>query len=326
MNGVDNELGMRTTLAKQPDIKGQVSALELAIVHDHRHFCDFLPKYHCELNPIELVWARSKRYVRDRCIENYGAMLKSIPPSLSEENIPLHLIQQFFMRVRDFITVYREGGVGGESKDRREGGDASEALKMIMTLKKEMASHRTPPPSWAHPDKVKHRPWEVKKGLLGPGVKIAMPTGKRRSHEQGVYIIGSGGGGGEVSEEKEEEMMSVDNNVEIDDEDDVVDMTFEDIAQDLDDVLNRHFDGDLDVEDQGEEGDEGGDELERLMQEDDRQIENILKFDDIFGTNETDETTDKIDFDNVSVFDRDEDDEDDDSDDEEYEISADDNV
>ena len=197
---------------------------------------------------------------------------------------------------------------------------------MIMTLKKEMASHRTPPPSWAHPDKVKHRPWEVKKGLLGPGVKIAMPTGKRRSHEQGVYIIGSGGGGGEVSEEKEEEMMSVDNNVEIDDEDDVVDMTFEDIAQDLDDVLNRHFDGDLDVEDQGEEGDEGGDELERLMQEDDRQIENILKFDDIFGTNETDETTDKIDFDNVSVFDRDEDDEDDDSDDEEYEISADDNV
>ena len=51
----------------------------------------------------------------------------------------------------------------------------------------------------------------------------------------------------------------------------------------------------------------------------------MLNFDDILGTNETGETTDKIDFDNVSVFDRDVDD-DDDSDDGEYDNSADDNV
>ncbi|CAM9452654.1 unnamed protein product, partial [Discosporangium mesarthrocarpum] len=44
--------------------------------------CLVLPKYHCELNPMEMVWRRSKCFVWRHCKYTIQGMRKNIPFSL----------------------------------------------------------------------------------------------------------------------------------------------------------------------------------------------------------------------------------------------------
>ena len=70
-----------------------------------------LPKYHCELNPIERVWAQAKRYTKAYC--NYGivSLRKNVNPAL--ESGPLESIQKHFQKARDYMFAYLEGLDGG---------------------------------------------------------------------------------------------------------------------------------------------------------------------------------------------------------------------
>jgi len=53
---VENEnCCMAQLLSKQDDFWLQQSLLEMKIT-EHGHYCIFLPKFHCELNPIEMVF------------------------------------------------------------------------------------------------------------------------------------------------------------------------------------------------------------------------------------------------------------------------------
>jgi len=45
---------MARLLSQQDDFRNQLSMLE-QLIHDAGHECLFLPKFHCELNPIEMV-------------------------------------------------------------------------------------------------------------------------------------------------------------------------------------------------------------------------------------------------------------------------------
>jgi len=45
---------MARLLSQQDDFKNQPSQLE-NLIHSRGHYCIFLPKFHCELNPIEMV-------------------------------------------------------------------------------------------------------------------------------------------------------------------------------------------------------------------------------------------------------------------------------
>ena len=45
---------MARLLSKQEDFMNQVSMLEV-LIKEAGHKCIFLPKFHCELNPIEMV-------------------------------------------------------------------------------------------------------------------------------------------------------------------------------------------------------------------------------------------------------------------------------
>lgn len=51
-------------LSRQEDVRSQISMLEAAITC-RGHLCIFLPKFHCELNPIEMYWGQTKRKYRD---------------------------------------------------------------------------------------------------------------------------------------------------------------------------------------------------------------------------------------------------------------------
>ena len=50
----DNTCCMAQLLSKQDDFANQVSRLEI-LIKEAGHECIFLPKFHCELNPIEMV-------------------------------------------------------------------------------------------------------------------------------------------------------------------------------------------------------------------------------------------------------------------------------
>jgi len=48
------ECCMARLLSQQDDFKNQISMLE-TLIQNAGHLCIFLPKFHCELNPIEMV-------------------------------------------------------------------------------------------------------------------------------------------------------------------------------------------------------------------------------------------------------------------------------
>ncbi|KAJ3899937.1 hypothetical protein F5879DRAFT_810040, partial [Lentinula edodes] len=50
----NNGCCMARLLSKQEDFINQPSMLEI-IITNAGHYCIFLPKFHCELNPIEMV-------------------------------------------------------------------------------------------------------------------------------------------------------------------------------------------------------------------------------------------------------------------------------
>ena len=54
-------------LSSQPDFAAPVKSVVEEAVNAAGHLCLFLPKYHCELNPIEMVWGRAKQHQRNEC-------------------------------------------------------------------------------------------------------------------------------------------------------------------------------------------------------------------------------------------------------------------
>lgn len=51
---------MQRVLSLQPDFVAKKPLLQV-VIEQAGHKCLFLPKFHCELNPIEMVWGQAKR-------------------------------------------------------------------------------------------------------------------------------------------------------------------------------------------------------------------------------------------------------------------------
>jgi hypothetical protein len=51
---------MQHVLSLQPDFQAEKPLLQL-VIEKANHKCFLLPKLHCELNPIEMVWGQAKR-------------------------------------------------------------------------------------------------------------------------------------------------------------------------------------------------------------------------------------------------------------------------
>ena len=88
-----------------------------------------LPKFHCELNPIERVWAEAKRYSKAYCKYSSKNLRNVIPPAL--DSVTLESMQKHFRKVRHYMFAYLEGVPGG-----------SELEKLVKDYKKAIKSHR----------------------------------------------------------------------------------------------------------------------------------------------------------------------------------------
>ena len=81
-----------------------------------RHeLCDiiFFPKFHCELNFIELIWAFMKAYLRRRCENNYAHM-KELVPIVLNDHISNRLVRKSAQHCFRFMDGYRAGLNGPE--------------------------------------------------------------------------------------------------------------------------------------------------------------------------------------------------------------------
>ena len=63
VRGMKLEDRRKELLASHPDFRDEQPEIS-NFLRRKGHACLFLPKFHCELNPIEKCWAQAKRYTR----------------------------------------------------------------------------------------------------------------------------------------------------------------------------------------------------------------------------------------------------------------------
>ena len=109
---------MRRRLKEMSDFKYENTKVE-TYISAKGHRCIFIPKYHCELNPIERVWGHAKRYTRSHCDYSFAGLERTIEPAL--ETVSTDLMRKYFRWVCEYARAYREG--------HRAGPEIEKALK-----------------------------------------------------------------------------------------------------------------------------------------------------------------------------------------------------
>ena len=103
------------------------------------------PKYHCELNYIEMVWALVKQKLRRSCTYDF-ADLENRLPNLLDNEIPISSVRKFARYCYRFMSGYECGLQGG----------------LLEYAMKKYSSHRTIP---AHVIETLEREYEAKNSL-----------------------------------------------------------------------------------------------------------------------------------------------------------------
>ena len=85
-------------------------------VTDQGHRCTFIPKYHCELNPIERVWGHAKQYTHKHCDYSFLGLECTIGPALNP--VTIDFIRKYFRCDREYARGYREGHKAGPEMEK----------------------------------------------------------------------------------------------------------------------------------------------------------------------------------------------------------------
>jgi len=97
----------RYVLSQQPDFLAQKEWLtEVVTVLGHNII--FYPKYHCELNFIELVWGWLKSYLRRHCHFNFAKLKEQLPRAMHDD-MPIAFVRRAFRKCQRFMSGYRIG-------------------------------------------------------------------------------------------------------------------------------------------------------------------------------------------------------------------------
>ena len=97
---------MRIVLSNHEDFANEKTIVE-HYLHGRGHFTYFLPKFHCELNAIERVWAQAKVYSRAHTNFTLVKLRQIINPAL--DSVSVDLIRKYARKARDYEAAYRAG-------------------------------------------------------------------------------------------------------------------------------------------------------------------------------------------------------------------------
>ena len=101
---------MRAEISGHPDFKNEKTKIE-HFLNGKGYGCVFLPKFHCELNPIEQCWGQAKRYTRSHCNYTIGGLRKNVPQGL--DCVTVDNIRNYFRKSKHYIFGYLQGVAGG---------------------------------------------------------------------------------------------------------------------------------------------------------------------------------------------------------------------
>ncbi|KAF9498601.1 hypothetical protein BDN71DRAFT_1530368 [Pleurotus eryngii] len=100
---------MARLLSQQDDFKNQPSMVE-SLITNAGHYCIFLPKFHCELNPIEMYWGWCKYRYREADKKTFEEAKQAAICCL--DGCPAEVIRRFINRSWRFMSAYRLGLTG----------------------------------------------------------------------------------------------------------------------------------------------------------------------------------------------------------------------
>ncbi|KIJ28802.1 hypothetical protein M422DRAFT_269851 [Sphaerobolus stellatus SS14] len=97
---------LRKVLECQKDFQDEKPLLQ-EIIEQAGHKCYFLPKFHCELNPIEMYWGWTKIRVRVASDGTFPKAKELVPEIL--DSCPVKTIRAFFRKSWRYMDAYRRG-------------------------------------------------------------------------------------------------------------------------------------------------------------------------------------------------------------------------
>jgi hypothetical protein len=106
MGYINHKCCMSYVLSHEPDFEAQEEWLT-QVVHEAGFEIIFYPKYHCELNYIEMVWGWAKSHHRRTCTYNYKD-LKGGLPNTFDDLLQVGLVRKFLQHCLRFMSGYRQ--------------------------------------------------------------------------------------------------------------------------------------------------------------------------------------------------------------------------
>lgn len=97
---------MISLIEKEEDFRNEKPIVQ-HLIESAGHEILWVPKYHCELNFIENVWAQSKKFTKEHCNYRLDGLRKTIPLGLA--CVSVLNCQMYARKSREYMKGYKEG-------------------------------------------------------------------------------------------------------------------------------------------------------------------------------------------------------------------------
>jgi hypothetical protein len=99
-------------VAEYPDFKHERMQAEV-VCNSYEFEAWLLPKFHCDINPLELVWAWLKRKINSLLTGNIVTLMRAIADALASISRPFH--EHWTRRIERYLRAYAMGIPGQEA-------------------------------------------------------------------------------------------------------------------------------------------------------------------------------------------------------------------
>ncbi|GES92520.1 hypothetical protein RCL_jg28850.t1 [Rhizophagus clarus] len=103
---INSQCCARHILSNQPDFLNTKPLIQ-EVIEARGHKVIFYPKFHCELNYIEMYWGAAKRYARQHCNYSWTGLQRVV--LLALDSVPISHIRKYARKSARYMDCYRKG-------------------------------------------------------------------------------------------------------------------------------------------------------------------------------------------------------------------------